>query len=319
MKNIGILTSGGDTPGMNTAIRAVVKAGIRNNLNIFGIFHGYKGLIEGDIRQVTEQDVFNIIHKGGTILKTARSLEFKKPEGFQKALRNIKAFGIEGLIVIGGDGSLRGVGELSENGVKTIGLPGTIDNDLPYTQYTIGFDTAINNVVGEIYKIRDTMMSHDRIGVIEVMGRNCGDIALHAGTACGADAIFLPEVPMDLPYLYDKLVSNRIRGRMTSIVVIAEGAGSGKELADNINQATGLEAKAIVLGYTQRGGNPTAFDRLIATRMGVHAVELLCKGVGNRAVGIMHNEIIDVDIQEALSMPAEFDLELYRIATLIQS
>ncbi|MGI6161878.1 MAG: 6-phosphofructokinase [Christensenellales bacterium] len=317
MRQIGVLTSGGDTPGMNAVIRAVVKSGIQYGLQVYGVFSGYKGLINGDMRLMTEADVTNIVHKGGTILKTARSDEFRTPEGAKKAMLALRAFGIDGLVIIGGDGSLAGAQLLADMGCKVMGIPGTIDNDLAYTQFTIGFDTAINNVVEQVYKIRDTMTSHDRIGVIEVMGRNCGDIALYSAVASGAHALLLPEVPYDFEKLCDGLVANKIRGKRSSIVIMAEGVGDAEEMAQRITEATGHEARSIVLGYTQRGGNPTAADRILATRCGVHAVELLKNGVANRAIGIRENKIIDIEIAEALKAPYEFDYKLHEISTIV--
>ncbi len=317
MKQFGVLTSGGDTPGMNAAIRAIVKAGNAKGMRAFGVYHGYKGLIQGDIKLIDEDDVEGIAHKGGTILKTARSKEFMTDDGKNKALKALKAFELEGLIVIGGDGSIRGAGDICEMGINCICLPGTIDNDLNYTDYTIGFDTARNNVIGEIYKIRDTMISHDRIGVIEVMGNRCGDIALHAGVSCGVEAVLVPEKPFDFDKLCEQLSSRQIRGKMTSIIVVAEGIVKGVELADMLSKETGLEVKGVVLGYTQRGGDPSAFDRLLAIRMGVHAVNLLEAGKLNRTIGIQNDKIVDFDIKEALVMPNRFDDELFGIAEML--
>lgn len=317
MKRIGILTSGGDTPGMNAAIRAIVKASMANGIAVMGIYKGYAGLIEGRVCEIRAEDVEDIVGKGGTILKTARSMEFKTEEGFKKAINVIKAFSIEGMVVIGGDGSFKGAQKLSAAGIPTIGLPGTIDNDLAYTDYTIGFDTAVHGVVDDISRIRDTMISHERIGVIEVMGNQCGDIALHAGIAGGVEHILVPEMEFDVDKLCEELKMDRIKGKMTSIVVIAEGAGKGEPLASYIRQNTGLEVKAVVLGYIQRGGDPTPFDRLLATRMGVRAVELLAKGKGDRVVGIKEDKIFDMEINEALEIKDRFDRQLYNMALLL--
>ena len=274
MKCIGVLTSGGDTPGMNAAIRAVFKEGESRGINVMGIYHGYKGLIAGMVRQLTHEDVANVMHKGGTVLRTARSEEFRTPEGFQKALDMLHAFDIEGLIVIGGDGSYRGAKMLADSGMKTIGIPGTIDNDLGYTDFTIGFDTAVNTITSEIYKIRDTMRAHDRVGVIEVMGRNCG-------------------------------------------VIIAEGAGRASDFANYVREHSDIDIKAIVPGYIQRGGNPTAFDRVLAARLGQRAVELLDAEVGGRAVGIHDNHIVDVSLEDAIALPDNFDEKLYRFNSVL--
>jgi 6-phosphofructokinase 1 len=319
MKRIGVLTSGGDTPGMNAAIRAIVKTAFANGISVMGIIKGYAGLIEGRVHEMREQDVEGIVGKGGTVLKTARSPEFKTPEGFAKAIQVIKAFSIDGMVVIGGDGSFKGAQSLSAAGIPTIGLPGTIDNDLPYTDYSIGFFTAVNGVVDDISRIRDTMISHERIGVIEVMGNQCGDIALHAGLAGGVEYIIVPEVEFDVDKLCDQIMMDRIKGKMTSIVVIAEGAGKGEPLATYIKQKTGFDVKAVVLGYIQRGGDPTPFDRILATRMGVRAVELLSKGKGNRVVGIKNNSITDLEINEALAIQERFDRPLYDMSVMLST
>ena len=317
MKKIGVLTSGGDTPGMNSAIRAVFKEADARGMDVMGIFHGYKGLIEGRIRQLTHEDVANVMHKGGTVLRTARSSEFMQDGGFEKALNMLRAYDIDGLIIIGGDGSYRGAKKLYENGIMTIGLPGTIDNDMGYTDFTIGFTTAVNTITDEIYKIRDTMRAHDRVGVVEVMGRNCGDIALWSGVAGGADMIIVPEVPVDWEDCAKQLVKNKLRGQLTSIVIIAEGAGRAEDFARFVNEHTDVEAKAIVPGYIQRGGNPTAFDRVLAARLGQRAVELLADDIGGRAVGIKDDKIIDVSIEEAVEMPDRFDEKLFRFNSVL--
>ncbi len=313
MKRIGVLTSGGDTPGMNCAIRAVFKTGVALGMQVMGIYHGYKGLIEGKVDYLTHEDVENKMHKGGTVLRTARSQEFKTEEGVKKAISVLKAYGIEGLVVIGGDGSFRGCMELVKAGIPAIGIPGTIDNDMGYTDFTIGFDTAVNNVTNEIYKIRDTMRAHDRVGVIEVMGRNCGDIALWAGIGGAADLILVPEMPMQWDEAANKLAQNKLRGKLTSIVMIAEGAGKAEDFAAYVREHTDVEIKATVLGYIQRGGNPSAFDRVLAARLGERAVELLAEGKGGRAVGIRHNTIYDVSLAEAIEVKDEFDYKLYEL------
>jgi 6-phosphofructokinase 1 len=319
MNRIGVLTSGGDTPGMNAAIRAVVKAARVNNISVMGITKGYSGLIEGRVAEMHRSDVNDIVGDGGTILKTARSKEFVTEEGQQKALQVLKAFDIDGLVIIGGDGSYKGAKALWEKGFPTIGLPGTIDNDLAYTDYTIGFNTAVSGVVGEIRKIRDTMESHERIGVIEVMGNKCGDIALFSGIAGGAEHILVPEVPFDLDKICDHLVHDRIRGKFTSIIMISEGAGKGESLANYIHAKTGLDVKAIVLGYIQRGGTPTADDRVLASRLGMRAVELLIEGKAGRVVGVRDNKVVDDDIGDALAMKPKFDNKLYDMSSTLSS
>jgi len=311
MRRIAILTSGGDTPGMNTAIHAVVRTAKANGLQTIGIYKGYAGLIEGRLAEIRSKDVEGIVNKGGTILKTARCEEMKTPEGQQQAAKVLKAFGVDGLVVIGGDGSFKGAQVLSHLGVATIGLPGTIDNDLAYTDFTIGFDTAVNSAVDEIAKIRDTMISHERIGVVEVMGRNCGDIALRAGVASEAEFILLPEMEFDVDGICENLQHRRIKGNMTSIIVISEGAGKGEALANYVRAKTGFDVKSIVLGYVQRGGTPSEFDRVMATKMSTKAVHLLMEGASGRVVGIRENRIVDMDIDEALTMEKFFDEELY--------
>ncbi|MDL2258216.1 6-phosphofructokinase [Eubacteriales bacterium OttesenSCG-928-K08] len=317
MKRIGILTSGGDTPGMNAAIRATLKAGLDKQMTVMGIYHGYQGLMEGRIKQMQYSDVHNIIDRGGTILRTARSEVFKTPEGLSRALQIISAYDIEGLIVIGGDGTFCGARALSEKGVPVVCIPGTIDNDMGYTDFTIGFDTAVNNVMHEISKIRDTMRAHDRVGVVEVMGRQCGDIALWAGITGPADITLLPEVDYPWEKAAQKLVENKLRGRLTSMVIIAEGAGKAVDFAKYIEENTDVEIKPVTLGYIQRGGNPSAQDRMLATKMCVHAVELLDENCGGRAVGIRDNKIIDVPLSDAIAAKDVFDHSLYNMSEMI--
>lgn len=313
MRRIAILTSGGDTPGMNAAIHAAVSKAKSQGMTILGVTKGYDGLINGRLSEIRSAQIRNIVSRGGTILKTARCPEMMTDEGRKKAVQVLKAFGAEGLIVIGGDGSLRGAKELSHLGMPTIGIPGTIDNDLPYTDFTIGFDTAVNCVIGEVAKIRDTMRSHERIGVIEVMGRMCGDIALHAAVASESEYVLVPERPYDLDEMCVSLQNRRIKGDMTSIIIVAEGAAKGHDVCLYIREKTGFDVKAITLGYVQRGGIASGFDRLLATRMGVRAVELLQEGKAGRAIGIKDNHIVDYDIDEAISMPMIFDEELYEM------
>ncbi|SHK03382.1 6-phosphofructokinase, partial [Caminicella sporogenes DSM 14501] len=264
MKTIGVLTSGGDAPGMNAAIRAVVRTAIYNGIKVMGIDRGYNGLINGNIKEMDLSSVGDIIHRGGTVLRTARCEEFKTEEGRQKALTVLKVFGIEGLVVIGGDGSFQGAQKLSHAGIKTIGIPGTIDNDLAYTDYTIGFDTALNTVLDSVSKIRDTSASHGRANIIEVMGRHCGDIALYSGLAGGAESIIVPEEDFDIDSICKKLIQGKNRGKLHSIIMLAEGIGNAFELGKEIEEKTGIETRVTILGHVQRGGSPTAFDRILA-------------------------------------------------------
>lgn len=317
MKIIGVLTSGGDAPGMNAAIRAVVRTGIYNGMKVLGIIKGFNGLVHGEVQELDMSAVGDILHRGGTILKTARCEEFKTEAGIKKALDVIKTLGIEGLIVIGGDGSFRGAMDLSRRGIPTIGLPGTIDNDIACTDYTIGFSTAVNTVIDAINKLRDTASSHERISIVEVMGRNAGDIALYAGIAGGAESIILPEMPFNIDEVCRRIIQGRNRGKQHSIIVLAEGVGGALELSREIAERTGLETRATILGHIQRGGSPTAFDRILASRMGTKAVELLKQGIGNRVVAIRDNHIVDFDIEEALAMKRSFDQELYQLAQIL--
>lgn len=317
MKRIAVLTSGGDAPGMNAAIRAVVRYAIYQNIEVYGIKRGYKGLMEGDLKEMNTSSVGDIMHRGGTILRSARSLEFQEEEGQKKALNVLDVFKIDGLVVIGGDGSFKGAQALSKQGFPSIGVPGTIDNDLGYTDFTIGFDTAVNTALDAISKLRDTTSSHERVSLIEVMGRNCGDLALYAGLAGGAEAILIPEIDYDLDEICKHLIMSNNRGKTQSILVVAEGAGSASEIGKNIQEKTGLEARTTILGHIQRGGNPTAVDRMLASRMGVRAVQLLLEGKSARVVGIKDNKIMDMDIHEALSIGNKLDNEMYGLAEIL--
>lgn len=310
---IGVLTSGGDTPGMNAAVRAVVRRGLSMDDIVLGVYHGYEGLMNGDVKQLHSADVHGIIQRGGTILRTARSDDFKYPEGQEKAVKIMQAYEMDSLIVVGGDGSFRGAEDLSKHGVNVMGIPGTIDNDMGYTDFTIGFDTAVNNVISELEKIRDTMRSHDRVAVVEVMGRACGDIALWSGMAGPTDIVLAPECPKPWEEAAAQLVQNKLRGRYTSLVVIAEGAGKAEDFAKFVRETTDVDIKPVVLSYIQRGGSPSAADRMLATRLGAKAVELIHEGKKNRAVGIRDNHIIDVDICEASGHSDNFDEELYNL------
>lgn len=317
MKRIAVLTSGGDAPGMNAAIRAVVRKGMYHNLEVFGVYRGYSGLINGEIKKLDLGSVGDIIHRGGTFLYTARSEEFKTPEGQKKAIEQLKKHGIEGLVVIGGDGSFQGAQKLKEQGILTVGVPGTIDNDIPATDFTIGFDTAINTVINAIDKIRDTATSHERTYIIEVMGRNAGDIALWSGLADGAESIIIPEAYYELDEIVERLDRGHKRGKKHSIIVVAEGVGSGIEFGNKIKEKTGLETRVTVLGHIQRGGSPTAFDRVLASRLGAEAVDVLLKGKSGYMVGIKNNQIISIDINEALSQKHQVDLSLHQLASIL--
>ena len=314
MKTIGVLTSGGDAPGMNAAVRAVVRTAIANGMTVKGIRRGYNGLIEGDIIDLDVRSVSDIIHRGGTVLYTARSPKFKTEEGMNEAINNCKKFGIEGIVVIGGDGSYRGARDLSLHGIPCVGVPGTIDNDISSTQYTIGFDTAMNTAMEMVDKIRDTAQSHDPCSVVEVMGRRAGYIALQTGIAVGATAILVPEIETPIDDVVNKIIATQKTGKKHFIVVVAEGVGGVEKIAETIEEKTGIESRATVLGHVQRGGSPTVRDRVMATHMGYAAVKLLEKGIGNRVVAMQNGDIVDYDIYEALNMKKEFDYEMYDIA-----
>lgn len=317
MKTIGVLTSGGDAPGMNAAIRAVVRTGLDKGIKMMGIMRGYNGLINGEIIEMDRSSVSDIIHRGGTILRTARCEEFKTEEGRKKAANVLKVFGIEGVVVIGGDGSFAGAEKLSELGFPSIGVPGTIDNDMAYTDYTIGFDTAVNTVLDAINKLRDTSTSHERVSIIEVMGRRCGDIALYAGLAGGAESIVVPEVKFDIDNVCKIILEGKLKGKLHSIIVLAEGVGHANEIAQQIQTITGLETRATILGHIQRGGSPTAFDRVLASRLGARAVELLSQNIFSRVVGVRGNEVIDCDIKEALGMKKEINDDILGLAHVL--
>ena len=300
---IGVLTSGGDAPGMNAAIRAVVRQAISKGRAVKGIKRGYAGLLQEEIEDMEAWHVSDIIQRGGTILQTARCLEFKEPEVQKRAADICKKHGIDGMIIIGGDGSFRGAQRLAEQGINTIGLPGTIDLDIACTEYTIGFDTAVNTAMEAIDKVRDTSTSHERCSIIEVMGRDAGYIALWCGIANGAEDILLPErYDGDEQQLINRIIDNRKRGKKHNIIINAEGIGHSTSMARRIEAATGVETRATILGYMQRGGNPTCRDRVYATMMGSLAVDLLCDGKSNRVVGYKNGEFTDFDIDEALAM-----------------
>ena len=317
-KSIAVLTSGGDAPGMNAAVRAVVRTGLNFGMTVYGVKRGYNGLRTGDLHEMNMRSVSDIMQHGGTALFTARSPEFNTPEGVQKAADMCREKGIDGVVVIGGDGSFRGARDLTGAGILTIGVPGTIDNDIACTDYTIGYDTALNTAMEMIDRIRDTTESHDRCSVVEVMGRRCGDIALNTGVAVGALTTLVPEIPYD----FQKDVIDRIKlaqstGKRHYIIVVAEGVGHTQELAERIQKETGIETRATILGHVQRGGAPTLRDRVVASRMGYHAVELLEKGIGNRVVAMKGEQIVDFDITEALNMPRVFDEKMYRVSAVL--
>ncbi|MGI6269494.1 MAG: 6-phosphofructokinase [Candidatus Howiella sp.] len=318
VKCIGVLTSGGDAPGMNAAVRAVVRSAIARGIKVYGIKRGYNGLIDDEVEEMNLRSVSDIIHRGGTILYTARSPEFKTEEGMQKAIETCRRHGIDGVVVIGGDGSYRGARDLSLRGIPCVGIPGTIDNDITSTDYTIGFDTAMNTAMEMVDKLRDTTQSHERCSVVEVMGRRAGYLALQTGVAVGATSILVPEVPFDLEKdVVAKMRQTQLSGKKHFIVVVAEGVGKVDQIAKEIEALTGIESRATVLGHVQRGGSPTVMDRVRASQMGHKAVELLSKGIGNRVVCYKNDAIVDCDIYEALAMTKPFDNELYAIASEI--
>ena len=318
MKKIAILTSGGDAPGMNACIRACVRSAISQGFEVYGVDRGYKGLVSNKIFPMDSHSVCEIIHRGGTILKSARCLEFKETETRKLAADNLKAMGIEGLVVIGGDGSITGAKALSdEYGINVVGIPGTIDNDLAYTDFTLGFDTAVNTVLWAINALRDTMTSHDRVSIIKVMGRHCGDIALYAGICGGAEYILVPEVPYDIQKIANEIKKNKERGKTASIIVLAEGAGNEQEIKTIVSVISGADVKFSTLGHIQRGGTPTMADRMLAAKFGVKAIDLLASGKTNRVVGCRGKEIFDMDITEALSQKKVFDKKLYDIAATL--
>jgi 6-phosphofructokinase 1 len=314
MKRLAVLTSGGDAPGMNAAVRAVVRRAAFHGVQMYGVYHGYDGLIRGDIKEMTLGSVGDIIHRGGTTLYTARSEEFRTEAGQEKAVEQLGQHEIDGLIVIGGDGSFRGAQKLTQKGFPTIGVPGTIDNDIPCTDFTIGFDTALNTIVEAIDKIRDTATSHERTYIIEVMGRDAGDLALWAGLAAGAETVIIPEADYDINDIVERLHAGSSRGKKHSIIIVAEGCGSAASFAEQIKEKTGWETRVTVLGYIQRGGSPTAFDRMLASRMGAAAVDLLLAGKKDRMVAIQNNQIVDFDFNEALKKRHELDLSIYDLS-----
>jgi 6-phosphofructokinase 1 len=315
IRTIGVLTSGGDAPGMNAAIRAVVRTGCYYGLKVMGIRRGYNGLLNGDMEEMNARSVSETLQRGGTILQTARCLEFKEEAGIKKGVEIAKVFGLDGLVVIGGDGSFRGARDLCRFGLSTIAVPGTIDNDIDCSEYTVGFDTCLNTVKDAVDKIRDTATSHERCSLIEVMGRNAGYIAIQTGIACGAEVVLIPEHKFDFDEdVLRPILESKTRGKKHSIIIVAEGIGGVMEMAKEIEEKTGIESRATILGHVQRGGSPTVRDRLVASQMGARAVELLLSGKSNRIVCMQKSEIVDVDIEEGLSMKKELSEELVELA-----
>ena len=318
IKTIGVLTSGGDAPGMNAAIRAVARTALAKGLNVKGIKRGYQGLLNEEIIDIKARDVSEIIQRGGTVLGTARCLEFMEPEGPVKGAEICRKHGIDGIVVIGGDGSYKGAMKLAEQGINTVGVPGTIDLDIACTDYTIGFDTAINTAMEAIDKVKDTSSSHERASVIEVMGRNAGYIALWCGVANGAEDILIPEkYDYNEQSIINNIINNRKRGKTHHIIINAEGIGHSTSMARRIEAATGIETRATILGYMQRGGNPTCKDRYFASIMGSYAVDILIEGKSNRVVAYKHGEFVDFDIAEALSMQKSIDEYQYSVAKIL--
>lgn len=314
VQNIAVLTSGGDAPGMNAAIRAVVRKGIFHGLRVYGIQKGYEGLIHGEFQEMSLGTVADIIHRGGTMLMTARSKEMLTPEGQKIAADQLRYRGIDALVVIGGDGSFRGAQTLSAQGISVVGVPATIDNDIPGTELTIGFDTAVNTVVESVSKIRDTATSHDRTFLVEVMGRESGSIALQAGLACGAESILVPEIPFDIEEVITKLERGHQRGKNHSIILVAEGAGSAWKLGEELRQRTGFETRVTILGHIQRGGNPSAMDAVLASAMGGKAVEILCEGESDRMIAYINQGVVSLPLEVAYGERKPFNRTLYELA-----
>ncbi|HEY9720999.1 MAG TPA: 6-phosphofructokinase [Oscillatoriaceae cyanobacterium] len=317
MKRIAVLTSGGDAPGMNAAIRAAVRKALHGGCEVFGVEGGYSGLLQGEMHPMRYEDVGNIIQRGGTILKTARSTQFPTPDGQAAAMRELERRNIEGLVVIGGDGSFRGAQLLGQKGIKICGVPGTIDNDIWGTDYTIGFDTACNTVLDAINKIRDTASSHKRIVVIEVMGRDSGWIALTTGLAGGAEIVIVPEIPHDLDFVCDKILRGMRAGKEHSIVVVAEGAAHGFDVAEKLRVSTGYDTRVTVLGHIQRGGSPSCFDRILGTRLGAAAVDALLSGESNIMVGLVGNQVATENLDLVVTQKRGLDVSLYELEAIM--
>ena len=318
MKRVAILTSGGDAPGMNACLRACVRYAIHNDIEMYGIERGYVGLLNNRIERLNTRSVSDIIHRGGTILKTARCPEFKEKEYVLQGADTLRAYGIDSVIIIGGDGSFRGAKDLSDlGGINVVCIPGTIDNDLAYTDFTLGFDTSVNTVISAMNNLRDTMTSHDRVSMLEVMGRKAGDIALYSAVAGGAEYCIIPEIPYDLEEIARSIKQSQKRGKTSNMIVLAEGAGDKEEICSKIKEIAGISVKTTTLGHIQRGGSPSMFDRVLAAKMAVRAIDLLIENKTNRAIGIKDNKIIDLDITEALSMVHDIDENLYEVAHIL--
>lgn len=317
-KTIGVLTSGGDAPGMNAAIRAVVRCGLHYGYRMMAVNKGYAGLLAGDITEVGARDVSDILQRGGTVLQTARCKEFTTEEGIKKGIEVARIFGLDALVVIGGDGSFRGANDMARLGFPVIGIPGTIDNDIGCSEYTLGYDTALNTAMEAIDKIRDTATSHERCNLVEVMGRSAGHIALNVAIANGAEACIVPEKPFDLDNdIIRPVIEGRNRGKKHFIIIVAEGVGATPELAKEIEEITGVETRLTVLGYIQRGGAPTLRDRVMAGRMGRHAVDLLHEDKYNRIVAWQQGRVVDLDIGEALAMKKTLNETDYQLAQML--
>lgn len=315
IRRIGVLTSGGDAPGMNAAIRAVVRTCIYNGVTPIGVYRGYNGLLNGDVAELNARSVNGITSRGGTMLYTARCEEFKTDEGVDRAAKNCRYLGIDGLIVIGGDGSFRGAAELAKRGIRTIGIPGTIDNDIACTHYSIGFDTAANTAIQAIDRLADTMQSHERTSVVEVMGRNEGHLALYVGLSVGASAILIPEKPFDFEIdIIEKIREGHYNGKNHFLVIVAEGVGGTAEIAKRIIEQTGIETRITIIGHVQRGGSPTARDRVMASRMGHYAVNRLLEGASSMVVCYRNSVICDMPIDDALKMHKDLDGYMYKVA-----
>ncbi|MBP3413005.1 MAG: 6-phosphofructokinase [Oscillospiraceae bacterium] len=314
VRRIGVLTSGGDSPGMNAAVRSVVRAAIFRGIEVIGIRRGYNGLINGDIIRLDEKSVAHVINRGGTLLYTARSKEFMTAEGQQKAVNTCRLLGLDGIVAIGGDGTFRGAQALSRHGISVVGIPATIDNDIACTHYCIGFDTAANTAIDCIDKLRDTMQSHERCSVVEVMGRNAGHLALYVGLAVGATAVLVPESKEDFETeVIEKIRNARLNGFTHYMIVVAEGAGSALEVAQKIKDTICIEPRVTVLGHIQRGGTPTARDRVTATRMGYRAVDILAGGGTNRIISLIDGRMCDIDIEEGLACHKGIDMEEWTV------
>lgn len=317
IKKIGVLTSGGDAPGMNAAIRSVVRTANDNDIKVVGIQRGFEGLLHGELSELGGRDVSNIMNRGGTILYTARSAEMRTPEGVEKAAQVCKVLQLDALVIIGGNGSLAGGLDLSKHGINIMGIPGTIDLDLDCTEYTVGFDTAVNTSLDAINKIRDTSCSHERCSVVEVMGRDAGHIALWTGLAGGAEEVLVPEDPVNKDAVVEQILENRSRGKNHNLIVVAEGVGHSQELAEYIEKITGIQTRATILGHLQRGGSPTAKDRLAAGIMGYNAVKLITEGAKNRIMIVKDGKFTDIDLEEGLNCKRPYDKTLYDIIKVL--